>query len=256
MTGVGDTPRDLGEYIRETRRRLVALERRQSTNDAAAEPPKTKGSTALRDNYFGIPANPAERAALANSRPIWYNTTLSREETYYAVTGTAGLTVPGLLAGSTPGWYVTPAGDMGGKSGPSSQVAIFRVSWSRGWSSPGSTIDTATHATRILIRMDGLYEVHSFLRAGSQGANEYQALALDGNRDLFEGRSGSGGTPGTMVGVWTHDHGAVTNNFSVSHYWGQLYAGDLITAGPSTMGGTMPLSSAASSGAMIVNRYS
>lgn len=38
MTGVGDTPRDLGEYIRETRRRLVALERRQMPSVGEAMP--------------------------------------------------------------------------------------------------------------------------------------------------------------------------------------------------------------------------
>jgi len=38
VTGVGDTPRDLGEYIRETRRRLVALERRQMPSVGEAMP--------------------------------------------------------------------------------------------------------------------------------------------------------------------------------------------------------------------------
>jgi hypothetical protein len=211
------------------------------------------GTTALRDNYFGIPANAAERAALANSRPIWYNTTYKRNETYYAVTGTVGLTVPGLLAGSTPGWYALPTSEVGGKSGPVSHAADYRTSWARGWSSPGATIDTATHDTRVLIRMDGIYECHAFMRGGA-GAN-YLTLALDGNRVVFEERSNPPGG-GPMLGIWVHDHPGGQYNFSVSHYWGTLYAGDLITAGAQTGGTDLIYGAAASNGALVVKRIS
>lgn len=216
-----------------------------------------KGSTELRDAAYGVPTTDAERAALANGRVRWYNTTTNREETYYAVNGTAGLTAPGLHTSSfSAGWYGLPHTEWGGKSGPVTQAAAYRMNWARGISS-GGTIDTSTHTSRIKIGMDGIYDVRGYMRGSSAGgAGEYAALGLDGSRDDFEGRANSGNTPGTMVGVWTHDHPAGENNFSTSYYTGQLYAGDLITFGPQTTGSTMLFGNQASSGALYVRRIS
>lgn len=66
------------------------------------------GTTAERDARYGVPSTAAERAALANLQPVWFNHDTGREESYFAVTGTVGLIVAGLPAGATPGWY--PAG--------------------------------------------------------------------------------------------------------------------------------------------------
>lgn len=63
------------------------------------------GVTAERIARYGIPGSDAERVALANRRIVWYNSELGWEESYYAVTGTSGLTVPGLVADAAPGWY-------------------------------------------------------------------------------------------------------------------------------------------------------
>jgi hypothetical protein len=85
-----------------------------------------RGTTAQRDAYFGVPATDAARVALANIVPTWFNTDTQREEIYYAVTGTTGLTVPGLhTSGFTAGWYNAPAGCWGGKSGPQTYVSPY-----------------------------------------------------------------------------------------------------------------------------------
>ncbi|WNT44337.1 minor tail protein [Microbacterium phage Mabodamaca] len=69
-----------------------------------------KSGTATRDAYYGVPTTDAARAALANSRPIWYNTDLGWQESYYAPVGTPGLTAPGLASGVEAGWYPTGLG--------------------------------------------------------------------------------------------------------------------------------------------------
>lgn len=65
------------------------------------------GTTAQRDAHYGVPTTDAQRVALANKAPVWHNAGNGKLETYYAVTGTSGLTVPGLAVGSTAGWYET-----------------------------------------------------------------------------------------------------------------------------------------------------
>lgn len=68
----------------------------------------TQGSTALRDSIYGVPGTDAtKQASLANRAIVWYNTDKGWFESYYAVTGTAGLTVVGLLSASVAGWYPT-----------------------------------------------------------------------------------------------------------------------------------------------------
>jgi hypothetical protein len=62
-----------------------------------------QGSTTLRDTQYGIPSGAAAIAALANKKPVWYNTTTNMFESYYATTGTVGLTVTGITGAS--GWY-------------------------------------------------------------------------------------------------------------------------------------------------------
>lgn len=65
-----------------------------------------RGSTALRDATYGVPGSsvPAQ-VALANQKVAWYNTDLGWTETYFATTGSAGLTVKGLATGVASGWY-------------------------------------------------------------------------------------------------------------------------------------------------------
>ncbi len=215
--------------------------------ERAASP--TRGSAALRDQTFGVPTTDADEVSLANAQVIWYNTETAQEETYYTLASRTDLTAPGLHDAFTPGWYSVPGATWGGKSGPSTYVAPYRVQWTRGIDS-GGTIDAHTHTTRVLIGMDGIYECHSYLRGASP--TNYSGLGLDGDRAAFEARSNDP----DMVGIWTHDHPGGTNDFAESHYLGQLYAGDLITAGPQTSGTDITLSAAASSGALYVRRIS
>lgn len=62
-----------------------------------------RGSSAERDSTYGVPGTDADRVALANRQIIWYNSTTRKFETYYATTGLAGLTAPGIAG--TSGWY-------------------------------------------------------------------------------------------------------------------------------------------------------
>lgn len=70
----------------------------------------TRGSAAQRDAIYGVPADDVARASLANRVISWFNTDLGWMESYYAPTGTAGLTARGLQVGAPAGWYPTGAG--------------------------------------------------------------------------------------------------------------------------------------------------
>jgi hypothetical protein len=64
-----------------------------------------RGTPAERDTLFGVPATDPARVALANIRPVWFNTSLGWEESYFAKTGTAGLTMQGIDTAFPAGWY-------------------------------------------------------------------------------------------------------------------------------------------------------
>jgi len=66
------------------------------------------GTSTQRNTLFGSPTTDAEKVALANKAVVWYNVTTGILETYFAVTGTTGLTVPGVVAPKTAGWYPLP----------------------------------------------------------------------------------------------------------------------------------------------------
>lgn len=69
------------------------------------------GTTAERDAIYGVPATDAERVALANRRPLWFNVARGWHESYYAPASLgSALTVPGLQASVAAGWYPTGRG--------------------------------------------------------------------------------------------------------------------------------------------------
>ena len=208
-----------------------------------------RGATAERDALFGIPGTAAQRATLANAKPTWWNTDTNRMETYYAITGTAGLVVPGLWTSSfSAGWYSAGPTDWGGKSGPQAW-AVYKANWARGHDS-GGAINSTVNADGILIGLTGIYECRLHLRGGAAGNADYAGLALNGDRTAFENRSN---TP--MTGIWTHDHPTGNNGFSNSYYLGQLLAGDLVTGGPYNGASSgMTLSAAPSGGMMTIRR--
>lgn len=67
------------------------------------------GLAAKRNSIFGVPSSDAEKLALANQAPLWFNATTGALETYRLPTGTTGLTMPGTPAGTAAGWYPLPA---------------------------------------------------------------------------------------------------------------------------------------------------
>lgn len=101
-------------YFQQINRRLVSLERRLPAVPEIPPPYvpiPVSGTTAERDARFGAPpSTDANRVALANQKPIWYNTDLGWQEGYFAVTGLSGLTARGLVAGTASGWYPTTVG--------------------------------------------------------------------------------------------------------------------------------------------------
>lgn len=75
------------------------------------------GTSAQRDALYGTPATDPARVGLANLRPTWYNTEKGYTEGYFALAGTSGLTVPGLLAGFPVGWYPLAGSRIAGRRG-------------------------------------------------------------------------------------------------------------------------------------------
>lgn len=63
------------------------------------------GTAAERDSIFGVPGSTATRVALANRRVRWLNVDTGITESFFAVTGSSGLTVPGVASGLSAGWY-------------------------------------------------------------------------------------------------------------------------------------------------------
>lgn len=86
---------------------LGSVDNTPDASKPASQPQKDlfggQGTSTLRDTQYGIPATTADKAALANKKVVWYNTTTNMFETYYATTGTTGLTVTGIAGAS--GWY-------------------------------------------------------------------------------------------------------------------------------------------------------
>lgn len=80
------------------------------TFHSKGEPVAARGTTAERNALYGVPANAAQQAALANRKVRYFNTDLGWEESYYAPAGTTGLTALGLQAGTAPDWYPTGEG--------------------------------------------------------------------------------------------------------------------------------------------------
>lgn len=92
--------------------RVLCVEQNRRVTVVSAEIAR-RGTTAQRNAAYGVPASASERAALANLKPTWFNTDLGWEESYYAVTGTSGLTAPGLAINAPAGWYPVGYGPHG-----------------------------------------------------------------------------------------------------------------------------------------------
>ncbi|QDH93092.1 hypothetical protein QDA02_gp73 [Microbacterium phage Margaery] len=134
------TIRTTEELLRSLLRRVGLLERRIAVR-SVYRPVPVRGTTAERNERFGVPATDAERAALANEKPTWWNTDFGWEESYYAPTGLAGLTARGLVAGTAADWYPTGEGPYSRllANAPQSMAANQYINtWSQ-WGTGGST---------------------------------------------------------------------------------------------------------------------
>lgn len=130
-----------------------------------------KGTTAQRDGFYGVPTTDAQRVTLANGKPIWYNTEMDWEESYYAPNNLSGLTVKGLkVSPNAPaGWYPTPG------NGPR---ALFVTTGAQA-ASTGSAFDKWD---------SGLSSIHSYNRSNGlifmTSSNQRVTVGLAGYYDV------------------------------------------------------------------------
>ena len=120
-----------------------------------------KGTSAQRDGFYGVPTTDAQRVALANSVPIWFNTEKHCEETYLVPNTLSGITVKALDPGAPAGWYplsgllpfgnATQTSDQTVSSGDVAVVSIKRRV-------VGGMFFSANEFT---IPIDGVYEVRA-----------------------------------------------------------------------------------------------
>lgn len=95
------------------------------------------GPAAARDQAFPPPTNLAEQVALANQKVTWTNTDVGWQESYYAPSGSAGLTAKGLVAGAAAGWYPVGLGPSISMV-PTAQFPGAADAPVRGWGALGS----------------------------------------------------------------------------------------------------------------------
>lgn len=136
------------EVDRETQRRLRSLERRLARM-ASSIP--DRGTTALRDATYPPAATVPEQVFLANRQILWYNTDRGWTESYYAPTGSAGLTARGLVAGAPAGWY--PIGDGPKIRFAGSSVGPGAAGWREfgTWAALGNTEGTSWRNSSLMI---------------------------------------------------------------------------------------------------------
>lgn len=116
------TPRTDLDLGRATNERLDIIESQLGT--PARLNNMGRGPTAERDFYYAPPTTLAQRVALANRRPIWFNTDMGWEEQYFAVSGSAGLTVPGVAVNAPAAWYPVTGGPSGKLSTAGPQLRV------------------------------------------------------------------------------------------------------------------------------------
>jgi microcystin-dependent protein len=155
-----------------------------------------RGTTAQRDAIFGVPATDTERVTLANSRRIWFNTQTGWEESYYAVTGTVGLNVPGLVTGAAPGWY--PIGE-----GPFIILESTGATWVD-WNTSigglaikqrkGGASWFTYNSSMVQILKHGRYDIRAWTEMlEGTGAPEFLLRVLDSNGSTIVNEVGGGG---------------------------------------------------------------
>lgn len=140
------------------------------------------GTAAERDALYGVPgASVPAQVALANRQIAWWNTEEGWEESYYAVTGSAGLTTLGLAVGAPAGWYPTGAGPyctIRPTAGVSVSTGNFISGWNAAVARRGGVewFDTDTYG--IIIKKAGRYDLSAWTIQQSGSGTGIYALRL------------------------------------------------------------------------------
>jgi hypothetical protein len=145
-----------------------------------------RGTETQRDALYGSPSTAPDQAILANARISWFNTETGWQEMYYATTGTAGLTVRGLVAGVPSGWYPIGLGPYQ-RLRPMADFSINPGDPVRGWSGrrySDGRVDWFGYNDangRVLIQKGGNYDLRVWTtqQVGSGVAN-YHLRVLSG----------------------------------------------------------------------------
>jgi hypothetical protein len=160
-----------------------------------------KGTTAERNARFGTPATDPARVALANQKIRWFNTDLGWEESYYAVTGLAGLTAKALLATYPSGWY--PTGRDRGPEITMDATAIFNATignYVGGWNGTVRRVGGAAFFTYDQygpsILLPGFYDLGAYTVQGAgSGVADYHMRLLNAAGSTVEWQGNFSGVP-------------------------------------------------------------
>lgn len=168
--------------LRQMRREITLLWRRIGKNTNSGG-----GTTSERDALFGVPGGSVpNQVALANQQVVWLNVDKGWTETYYAVSGSSGLTVRGLVPGTPAGWYPVAGSNLtatriqqNGFQGIGAG-GIYGTTFSAGFfvNIGGFTAPTAN---QIQVPYAGLYDIVGAVYFSGGGVSAYlNALVQDG----------------------------------------------------------------------------
>lgn len=123
----------------------------------------TRGTSAERDAFYGVPSTDAARASLANERITWFNVDKGWTEMYYAVSGTSGLLFPGVKAGFPAGWYPLegelPYGDIRNHAATKAIGSGIVLIDTYTVGTLGGIKDMSTASGQLTIEQPGVYKV-------------------------------------------------------------------------------------------------
>ena len=176
---------------------------------------KLEGSTSFRNTIYPTPTTDAERVALANQKIRWFNTDLGWEESYYAVTGTSGLTALGLVSTAPAGWYPTGLGPEITLEPSATHAASGGVTIG-GWNGVtkrkgGSTWFAVANDLGVRIMFAGHYDLSWWtIQQTGSGTADYHTKLIDPSGAPVHWQSNVGGTPlsatlFTRSGGYYHD---------------------------------------------------
>lgn len=254
--------RSMPALLRNLKNRVTSLERRLARIPRIPDPPDLSrldavghGTSAQRDAFFGVPTTNAERVALANREPVWFNTDFGWEESYYADSALAGLTTLGLVAGTASAWYPTgegPASVHYASGAQNVSPGVFVTSWSA-WGTGGSsrrggagwfTYDAATG--KVACVKAGRYEAEGMVTQQAGAGTTVVHLMRDNNpvfaraNPLDSGQAqaavmrqpqlamNAGQTLSLFNGVGTYQLNMVTGNSEVRGFLAVRYKSPLL----------------------------